>query len=62
MTRGIRGTFVYVCDPALRKYLRQYLSPVSQRFREIRFPSFGRMAAQDAVPFTVNHEQNPDLP
>ena len=62
MTRGIRGTFVYVCDPALRKYLRQYLSSVSQSFPEIRFPSFGRMAAQDAVPFTVNHEQNPDLP
>lgn len=25
MTRGIRGTFVYVCDPNLREYLRQYL-------------------------------------
>lgn len=26
MTRGILGTFVYVCDPALREYLRPYFS------------------------------------
>ena len=25
LTRGIRGTFVYVCDPALREHLRKYL-------------------------------------
>lgn len=25
MTRGIRGTYLYVCDPALRKYLSQYM-------------------------------------
>jgi DUF2075 family protein/predicted GIY-YIG superfamily endonuclease len=25
LTRGMRGTFVYVCDPALRDYLRQRL-------------------------------------
>lgn len=25
LTRGIRGTYVYVCDPALRAYLRQYI-------------------------------------
>lgn len=24
MTRGVRGTFVYVCDPALREHLRKY--------------------------------------
>lgn len=24
MTRGIRGTYVYACDPDLREYLRQY--------------------------------------
>jgi DUF2075 family protein len=24
LTRGIRGTYVYVCDPALREYLKQY--------------------------------------
>ena len=24
MTRGIRGCFVYVCDDALREYLRPY--------------------------------------
>ncbi|MDJ0336026.1 DUF2075 domain-containing protein [Salinibacterium sp. G-O1] len=25
MTRGIQGTYVYVCDPALREYLRTYI-------------------------------------
>ncbi|MGO1594679.1 MAG: DNA/RNA helicase domain-containing protein, partial [Ancrocorticia sp.] len=25
LTRGIIGTYVYVCDPALREYLRRYL-------------------------------------
>lgn len=25
LTRGIRGTFVYVCDPALREYLRAFI-------------------------------------
>jgi len=27
LTRGIRGTFVYVVDPALREYLRPFFSP-----------------------------------
>jgi DUF2075 family protein len=26
MTRGIKGTYVYVCDPALREYLRRFFS------------------------------------
>ena len=26
LTRGIRGTYVYVCDPALRAYLREYIA------------------------------------
>lgn len=25
MTRGIRGTYLYVCDPALREYISQYV-------------------------------------
>ena len=25
MTRGIRGTYVYVCDPALREYMSRYI-------------------------------------
>ena len=25
LTRGIRGTYVYVCDPALRDYLREFI-------------------------------------
>jgi hypothetical protein len=27
MTRGMRGTFVYACDPALREYLRSFVPP-----------------------------------
>ncbi|MGW9113503.1 DNA/RNA helicase domain-containing protein [Microbacterium sp. NPDC055683] len=27
LTRGIRGTFVYVCDPALREWMRERLTP-----------------------------------
>jgi DUF2075 family protein len=27
LTRGIRGTYVYVCDPGLREYLRPYFTP-----------------------------------
>jgi len=25
LTRGILGTYVYVCDPALREHLRQFI-------------------------------------
>ncbi len=36
LTRGILGTFVYVCEPALREYLRSYFtgagSPKSKRW------------------------------
>lgn len=28
LTRGMQGTYVYVCDPSLREYLRKYLSNV----------------------------------
>ncbi|KAJ6508494.1 hypothetical protein C8R45DRAFT_1050582 [Mycena sanguinolenta] len=29
MTRGIRGTYVYACDPGLREYLRNFIPPSS---------------------------------
>ena len=29
MTRGIRGTYVYVCDPALREYMSQFIPMVT---------------------------------
>lgn len=25
MTRGIKGMYVYVCNPALREYMAQYI-------------------------------------
>jgi len=28
LTRGIRGTYVYICDPGLREYLRAFMPPV----------------------------------
>ncbi|GHD43797.1 DUF2075 domain-containing protein [Mycetocola manganoxydans] len=30
LTRGIRGTYVYVCDPALREYLRTFITTVDR--------------------------------
>ncbi len=27
LTRGIRGTYVYVCEPELRKYLATFIPP-----------------------------------
>lgn len=30
LTRGIRGTFVYACDPGLREYLRTFIPPLTQ--------------------------------
>jgi len=31
LTRGIRGTYVYVCDPALRAYLREFIPNSKQQ-------------------------------
>ncbi len=36
MVRGIRGTFVYACDPALRNYLKQHIPTYR---RSIPFPT-----------------------
>lgn len=36
LTRGIRGTFVYACDPALREYLREFLPSASCRRLPLR--------------------------
>ncbi|MGQ3012130.1 MAG: DNA/RNA helicase domain-containing protein [Flavobacteriales bacterium] len=33
MYRGIRGTFVYACDPALRKYLKQHIPSYKKSVR-----------------------------
>jgi hypothetical protein len=29
LTRGIRGTYIYVCDPDLRTFLRPFFVPLS---------------------------------
>ena len=34
MTRGIRGTYLYVCDPELKKYLEQYIEVEDMREHE----------------------------
>lgn len=43
MLRGIRGTFVYVCDDNLRKYLKRYI----QSFGEYDQNKFISIAAED---------------
>lgn len=51
MTRGILGTFVYVCDPALREYLRPYFTPIGPQKRIPWHPSVagaeGRVGSAD---------------
>lgn len=39
LTRGILGTFVYVCDPALREYLRPFFSHGSSSEDDQRYPN-----------------------
>ncbi len=34
MLRGIRGTYVYVCDPELRKYMSQFISVIGKQVEE----------------------------
>lgn len=36
LSRGIRGTYVYVCDPALREYLRRYVPPAAPDASQLR--------------------------
>ncbi|MBX2872352.1 MAG: DUF2075 domain-containing protein [Saprospiraceae bacterium] len=53
MLRGIRGTYIYVCDPALKTYLSRYIPKVSEV--EARTPlqvlrSDGVSPFEDAVP------------
>lgn len=36
MLRGIRGTYVYVCDPALREYLVQHIPLVDNKKAEVK--------------------------
>lgn len=45
MLRGIKGTYVYVCDPELREYFRQHILSASAK-QELKIVHW-----QDAIPF-----------
>ncbi|MCL3818970.1 DUF2075 domain-containing protein [Aeromicrobium wangtongii] len=49
LTRGIRGTYVYVCDPALRAYLAGFMPPAEPDIGEFRTGS------QNTIPDTNYH-------
>lgn len=50
MLRGIRGTFVYACDPALREYLKQHI-PFGEEESELKIHSKQEVEPfRDAVP------------
>jgi DUF2075 family protein len=36
LTRGIRGTYVYVCDPSLRRYLANFMPPAEYGIEDVR--------------------------
>lgn len=40
LTRGIRGTYVYVCDGSLRDYLARFIAPAEASIAAPRTPSF----------------------
>jgi DUF2075 family protein len=51
LTRGMRGTYLYVCDPSLRAYLKEFIpTTVSHRKAETR----ARQASQNPLPIRVD--------
>ncbi|MEQ8359632.1 MAG: DUF2075 domain-containing protein [Cytophagales bacterium] len=47
MLRGIKGTYVYVCDPKLREYLSQFIPKFeAENFNDLKYLSF-----EEAEPF-----------
>ena len=42
LTRGIRGTYVYVCDRALREHLAQFIAPDEGRLTPPDIAAAGR--------------------
>ena len=48
MLRGIKGTYVYVCDADLREYLSQYIPTVGETKKEISYLEF-----EDVLPFKI---------
>ena len=32
LTRGIRGTYIYICDEALREYFKRYIDTANSDF------------------------------
>ncbi len=49
LTRGIRGTYVYVCDPALRDYVASVLN-VESAMASFRYSAARRSAVNDSRP------------
>ena len=52
LSRGIRGTYVYVCDPALREYLRDFIPAAPSTIADARdaAPTFDIRYRRDEVP------------
>jgi len=53
LTRGIRGTYVYVCDPPLREYLSQFIPAAS---KASALPDVAHSNVRNGVPSGGNFE------
>ncbi len=49
LLRGIKGTYIYVCDPALREYFAQHIPLAQPKVRELHQQSF--LDTEDVKPF-----------
>lgn len=55
LTRGIRGTYIYVCDVPLREHLGKYLRAEPQA-NQLKLPQSGELSSEAAL-FTVDTVQ-----
>lgn len=53
LTRGINGTYVYVCDENLRNYLRKYIPNWNTRLKKIRYSEYKEVAEDDDNSYKV---------
>lgn len=62
LTRGIRGTYVYVCDPALRAYLARFIPPAQASAADVPTERSGTQPSDLAYPRVTNTTGDDQLP
>lgn len=59
LTRGIKGTYVYVCDPDLRRYLAPYFTKVGQERSRPDLGEAPRKSIGSSAPVAPDWETQP---